>query len=168
MSERNRGGQPGINNGNWKGGSQIGLCQYCGKSFTAPAWEIKHRKYCSRHCGDKAKIISGSRKTRPHVKIVERILGHHIPIGSVIHHVNQNKRDNRNCNLILCQDQSYHRLLHARQRILDAGGNPDTDKICSRCKTLKNLDEFHIAPRNGDGRRCYCKPCQSEIYRERT
>lgn len=161
------GGQAGIHNGNWRGGPQEGVCKKCGSVFTAPRWELKKRKYCSRSCADADKIIPGTRKTRPHVKIAEKVLGKKLPVSAVVHHFNENRGDNSHSNLIICQDQTYHLLLHARKRIYDAGGNPNTDKICSRCKAVKPLDDFHLAPQNGDGRRCYCKPCQSEIYHER-
>jgi hypothetical protein len=162
-----QGGQPGNQNGNWRGGPQEGICQQCGSAFSAPRWEMKHRRFCSRKCSDLAKIDPATRKTRPHVIVAERVFGKRLPLSAVVHHVNENRKDNSCSNLVICQDQAYHLLLHVRKRIYDAGGNPNTDKICSRCKTPKPLTEFHLAPTNGDGRRCYCKPCQSEIYHER-
>jgi hypothetical protein len=157
----------GSANNGWKGGPQEGICQICRSIFTAPRWEMKHRKFCSRKCSDIAKIDPSSRRTRPHVLIAERVLGKRLPSQAVVHHFNENRKDNSRSNLVVCQDQAYHLLLHARKRICDAGGNPNADKICSRCKTPKPLDDFHLAPNNGDGRRCYCKPCQSDIYHER-
>lgn len=161
-----QGGQPGERNGRWKGGPQEGICQRCGFVFQAPRWELKRRRYCSRSCADMEKIIPGSRKTRPHVKIVEKVLGKRLPLSAVVHHFNENCKDNSHSNLIVCQDQTYHLLLHARKRIHDAGGNPTTDKICSRCGATKPKEDFHKAEK-ADGRRCYCKLCQSEIYQER-
>ena len=161
-----QGGQSGEANGNWQGGQQEAICPQCGSVFRAPRWQLKRRRFCSRQCSGLANIDPSFRKTRPHVLIIERLMGKRLPPCAVVHHFNENRKDNSHSNLVLCQDQAYHLLLHSRKRIYDAGGNPNTDKICSRCKMPKPLTDFHLAPTNGDGRRCYCKPCQSEIYHE--
>jgi hypothetical protein len=153
-------------NNRWKGGPQEGICIQCGSTFKAPRWELKKRKFCSRECYAEYKVIPISRKTRTHVLMVERILGRRLPESAVVHHVNRNRKDNRNQNFVVCQDQAYHMLLHARTRVVQAGGNPRTDKVCSRCKKVKPKTEFHKS-KSKDGYRCYCKPCQSEIYYER-
>lgn len=161
-----QGGQPGSRNGNWRGGIQTKPCLECGLPFSAPRWEMKRRKYCCRACGDKAKIVPNSRKTRPHVHVVERIIGRRISNKAVIHHINGNSKDNRPENLFVCENQAQHLRIHAEKRITDAGGNPKTDKICSRCKQVKPKTDFHIAQK-ADGYRCYCKSCQSKRYYER-
>jgi len=166
MERRKRGGQLGCANGNWRGGGKKGICGYCGAEFTAPAWEMKHRQYCSRSCSDKAKIKPNTHRTRPHVHVMEKILGVRLPQGAVVHHINGNRIDNRPENLLLCKNQSEHIKIHAATRIKKAGGNPEKDKICSRCKQVKPKTDFHIAKR-ADGYRCYCKACQSSIYQER-
>lgn len=33
--------------------------------------------------------------------------------------------------------QAYHRFLHARMRVKAAGGNPNVDAICERCRRVK-------------------------------
>lgn len=157
----------GESNHRWKGGPQDGICAQCGDVFIAPRWLLKIKKFCSRECYGKSKIIKNRHRTRPHVLIAEKILGKRLPNIAVVHHVNQNKKDNRPSNLVICQDQSYHLLIHARQRIVDAGGNPKTDRICTKCKQIKSKTEFHNSSSSYDGCRCYCKPCQSKIYQER-
>jgi hypothetical protein len=49
-----------------------------------------------------------------HILVAEKALGKPLPIGSVIHHVNKDKSDNRPQNLVICQDDIYHRVLHMR------------------------------------------------------
>lgn len=57
--------------------------------------------------------------------------------------MNGNPRDHRNSNLVICQDVTYHRLLHRRATVVRAGGNPDTDKVCPRCHKPKPFSEYY-------------------------
>lgn len=43
-------------------------------------------------------------------------------------------------------------------------------KVCSKCRRLKHLTEFHRSSTNNDGHTSRCKPCRSEetrAYQER-
>ncbi len=53
-----------------------------------------------------------------HVLVAEKALGRYLPDGVEIHHVNEIKHDNRGCNLVICENLDYHRLLHRRMRAL--------------------------------------------------
>jgi hypothetical protein len=61
-----------------------------------------------------------------HIVIVERLTGIVTAPPMEIHHVNEIKSDNSPSNLVLCPDRAYHQLLHARARIVRAGGDPNT------------------------------------------
>src|SRR6266478_1553221 len=131
-------------------------CKICGAVFYATPSRIKRYnvQYCSRQCHATAKrgpdrIVNNDgyvlirRETHPrtvggggfvyeHILIMERHLGRYLIEGEEVHHDNEIKSDNRIENLVLCPDHAYHATLHAHKRLREAGGNPDTDKICCR------------------------------------
>lgn len=91
----------------------------------------------------------------------ERALGKPLPALAVVHHADGTKSPD--APLVICQDEAYHHLLHFRMRIKAAGGNPDTDRICSRCKTVQPLQNFNKNHfRKADGLDSFCRRCISE------
>lgn len=56
-----------------------------------------------------------------HIYLAEKALGKPLPKGAVVHHVNECPWDNTPSNLVVCPDQSYHRLLHQRAKLLAKG-----------------------------------------------
>lgn len=99
-----------------------------------------------------------------HILVAEKAIGKYLPLTAVVHHRNEVKSDNRNQNLVICENNAYHQGIHRRMRIVAAGGNPDTDRICGTCKRVKSKTEFHSAGRNSknsDGLMYCCKECES-------
>ena len=99
----------------------------------------------------------------------EKALGHPLPPGAEVHHVNEDKQDSTPGNLVICQDHAYHALLHCRARVVRAGGDPNTQKLCLRCGQLKSFDEF--ARNRGQrayGRFAWCRPCAAAHKKETT
>lgn len=94
-----------------------------------------------------------------HVVLAELALGRALPLKVEIHHFDGDKTHN-NGNLVICEDRAYHALLHARQRILSAGGDPNTQRLCCGCKRLLNNDQFFRDKSRYDGLCAYCKPCK--------
>jgi len=99
----------------------------------------------------------------------EAALGKPLPKGADVHHVDENKNNNVSRNLVICQDRAYHSLLHFRLRVLRAGGDPNTQKVCSRCKQPKDFDQFYkvSSTRVHRHRHNYCRECVRERNRLR-
>lgn len=97
-----------------------------------------------------------------HILIAEKAVGRFLPVTVDIHHFNEVRSDNTNSNLVVCPNHAYHRLLHARKRIVDRGGDPNREKICQGCKDLKPRSEFTRNRSRYDGLETQCQPCMSE------
>lgn len=101
-----------------------------------------------------------------HVAIAEQALGRFLPDGAEIHHVNGDGHDNRNANLVICQDKAYHKLLHVRAKVIAAGGNPNTERICSLGRETRPLSDFNRMTRNKSyGLQSACRYCMEENRR---
>lgn len=100
------------------------------------------RRFVKGHGSVGLRIPKGVRTTpyftvsgkREHVAVAERALGRALPKGAQVHHVDGDGLNNAHSNLVICQNLSYHKLLHKRQHVLATGGNPNTDHWCSSCQ----------------------------------
>ena len=158
-----------------KGRAITVTCENCKQPFECSVSEPKRGKgrFCSRHCArsgsfsprwgggrsvdrdGRIRIQVLGRQIFEHIAVAERALGKPLPPKAVVHHVNRRVDDNRPSNLVICQDTKYHHLLHVRMRVRDAGGNPNTDRICAHCRTPMKKS----AP-------AYCRPCGAARMRE--
>lgn len=97
-----------------------------------------------------------------HVLVAERAIGHSLPRGASVHHVDDDRHHNVGSNLCVLQDEREHHALHKRRRVLRAGGNPWTDRLCSNCGP-QPIDRFY---RFLNGRLCnHCRACNTEVCR---
>lgn len=87
----------------------------------------------------------------------EKALGHPLPAGAVVHHADGSL--NPLAPLVICENSAYHSFLHARMRIVIAGGNPNTEAICCSCKKVKPRDAFMPDPKRWTGRAARCYAC---------
>lgn len=56
------------------------------------------------------------------ILIAEKVFGKPLPPGTVVHHADGNKANDKNNNLVICQDQGYHLFLHKRKRAKEKEG----------------------------------------------
>jgi hypothetical protein len=93
-----------------------------------------------------------------HIVVAETALGRFISKEHPIHHVDLNPSNNANHNLVICEDNSYHKLLHQRIRSYLATGRVDY-KHCPDCDIWKPQDQFYA--------QCgQCKPCRDKRHYE--
>lgn len=108
---------------------------------------------------------SKGRREFEHKLVVERALGHPLPPGAEIHHVNENKLDNRPENLVVCPNHAYHALLHVRSAALAATGNPNLRRCCI-CKGYDKPENL-IFYRSGGGESGRHAQCQRDAANAR-
>ena len=78
-----------------------------------------------------------------HRRIAAEALGRSLPSKAVVHHVNEDETDYRNDNLVICQDERYHNLLHLRTRAYRACRHADW-RQCIYCRQWAPLSEMTI------------------------
>jgi hypothetical protein len=98
-----------------------------------------------------------------HVEIAEQMNGGPLPIGAVVHHVNEDKLDNRPENLFICRDAAHHRLLHREIEAKKACGHAHWRK-CWICKEYDAPENLAISP---NGHNVRHRSCQNERDRSK-
>ena len=139
---RNRKDMCGSSNSNWKGGKRK-------RGGYLYIWQPDHPR-------------AGKRGYVPNACLVaEKAMGKHLPNKAVVHHYNEIRDNDQNKNLVVCEDQAYHILLHKRQRAYSACGHANWLK-CKFCKQYDDPKNLSIRP-NGSG---VHKKCQNKARLE--
>lgn len=112
------------------------------------------------------KYHNGSRGKRKHVLIAQKALGKELPITAVVHHIDGDRGNNTNTNLLICPNEAYHNLIHLRSEALEKCGNADW----RRCKFCKEFDDPIMMaewckPRPNPG--YYHRKCHANYERDR-
>jgi hypothetical protein len=93
-----------------------------------------------------------------HILKAEKALGRYLKEDEVVHHLDGNKRNNKNSNLVIT-DNITHSLLHFRLRAYKACGNPNY----RQCRFCKKWDEVKNIYHTG---RFYHNECQARYRRD--
>lgn len=101
-----------------------------------------------------------------HILIVERALGHYLPLNAVVHHGDENKQNNANGNLVACEGRKYHNILHRRLRALQACGDA-TAHQCAHCHRYDNQHDITVANLKSGEFFAYHRACNAEYQRRR-
>ena len=108
-------------------------------------------------------IAKEGKKKQEHVLIVEAILVHALPVGAEVHHLDGDRRNNANTNLVVCPSKAYHKLLHTRQDALEACGNAAHRK-CPFCKQYSDPESM---THNKSSRYFYHAACKASYNQQR-
>lgn len=91
---------------------------------------------------------SGYRYVREHILIVEKAIGKYLRHSAPVHHIDEIRTNNANDNLVACDSQAYHHLLHQRTRALDACGDANAHR-CPECHGYENQNDLVYRERKG-------------------
>lgn len=99
--------------------------------------------------------VNGERRIAHQVS-AEKALGKPLPEGAVVHHHSANQ-------LVICQDDTYHKLLHVRERAIKACGHAGWRK-CKICKKYDDPANLYIQAHN---RHVFHRECAALYQRQR-
>src|SRR5262245_40042853 len=105
--------------------------------------------------------LPNGRKVQNAILVVEKVLGHELPKGVVIHHINEDESDDSHSNLVVCQDQGLHNIIHGRLNALKACGHARWKP----CKFCQKYSAEILLVKNGTSH--YHVSCQREDQRKR-
>jgi len=99
---------------------------------------------------------------RLHQVLAMKALGRELPKGVEVHHHTADQ-------LVICPDKAYHKLLHQRERALDACGNANWRK-CVICKTYDdpvNMVSYGGTNKPFRHRACHAKQRNDDYHRRK-
>lgn len=104
--------------------------------------KVRDDGYIDIYSPDHPRSVDG--KVLEHILVAEKALGHPLPNKAEVHHVDQNRSNNTNSNLVVCQNSAYHKLLHVRMRAKRECGHADWRK-CPMCGIYSPISELKEA-----------------------
>jgi hypothetical protein len=107
------------------------------------------QRCCSKRCG----ALLGNREDAGKVSL----FGRPFPLKAVILVLGGTK--------VICEDAAYRALLSTRATVRAAGGDPDADLICARCRECKPRTAFNRSS-SSRGYMAWCRECSNAYSRE--
>ena len=99
-----------------------------------------------------------------YILVAEKALGKYLPLDAVVHHVDGNPTNDHPTNLVVCEDKSYHRLLHCRQRAHRESGNANW-RLCYICHTYDAPENLKLNPASRASYHRTCDAQRANAYR---
>jgi hypothetical protein len=106
--------------------------------------KVPYYSYPTNYVGDRHGSNS-SGHIRTHITIAEKVLGKKLPPKAVVHHVDSDITNNANSNLVICENNKYHLLIHRRTRAYYGCGNASWRK-CWLCQQWDDPNNLYISP----------------------
>lgn len=101
--------------------------------------------------------------------VAEAALGKRLPPNAVVHHVDGVGGNNAKTNLVICEDQAYHVLLHRRQRAREACGDANKWQ-CRHCRCWDTVGAVKVSEKRKNGRpngyEVYHPACNAQYVRD--
>lgn len=147
----------GKQNYNWKGGTK----------YLRVRGKVYRKIYCPEHPRSRGREVH----ICEHVLVAEKAFGKSLPPNTQVHHVNEDTLDNQNDNLVICENNAYHQLLHQRKKAFSSTGDANS-KRCTICGEWIWPDEINVrkykrkSRPNGCGR-WFHGECVSDYERSR-
>lgn len=108
-------------------------CETCGKGVERRYEARRKPRFCSLQCRRShggtyendgypyTYVGHGKGRKKPyvadHIAVAEKALGRRLKKGETVHHIDGDKKNRKNTNLVICT-QSYHNAMHARMSYL--------------------------------------------------
>ncbi len=140
------------------------------KGKSSKSWKGGKIKNCNNrtmiHQPDHPRAKGNAGYVFQSILMAEKVLGKRLPEGTIVHHANGDQANDKNNNLVICQDQGYHQLLHQRMRAYYTCGNASWLK----CKFCKKYDDpinlrFDKNGRNQHHQECNKAYCKNRYYK---
>ena len=128
----------GENNSNWKGGRNMSPYGYI--YLYSPDHPYRNK----------------DKNVAEHRLVVEKTIGRYLKPTESVHHWDENVGNNETANLLVCENNSYHMLIHQRMRAYKATGNPNA-RFCRWCKQYDDDSNLYI-----NGKLSYHRSCNAK------